>query len=372
MISLLDTIELVDGATRETRDGYLVAAARTARTGIQTYTAKELDLSDRAPDAIVRVYRPAAEVFATDALASMANKPMTNGHPRENVTSKNWKDLAIGAAGGEVLRDGEFARFSLVMMDAAAIADYRAGKRELSWGYTADVELKDGVTEDGQAYDAVATNIRANHIALCDRARGGDKLTFGDHQPTGETPVPKFILVDGLQVEVTDAAELAIRKLEAKIADGAALLAAANTTIGEHVATIAARDGAILALEQKVKDAAVTPAQLQEMAAARATLEKAARPILGDAFDFSGKDDAAIRRAAVAVKLGDAAKDMKDEAVAGAFSILATTVADGGDDPLARALADGGGGGGGSEAASEAARKKMIDEMYVQPSAATH
>ena len=52
---------------RQTSDGYLVAEARVARTGIQEYSRRELGMGG---DGVVRVYRPESEVFAEDAMTS--------------------------------------------------------------------------------------------------------------------------------------------------------------------------------------------------------------------------------------------------------------------------------------------------------------
>src|SRR4051812_38952547 len=88
---------------RETGDGYLVAEARIARTGIQVYRGFECgkDTLDT-----VKVYRPETEVFSAPTLTSCAYRPMTNDHPSERVTSKNWKKFSVGITGPEVARDG--------------------------------------------------------------------------------------------------------------------------------------------------------------------------------------------------------------------------------------------------------------------------
>src|SRR5690606_29290937 len=89
---------------------------------------------------VVRVYRPSDEVFSKDALATYPHKPITNDHPAEPVSAENWKDHAVGFIGDEVARDGEFVRIPLMLADARAIADIEAGKRELSAGYTCELE----------------------------------------------------------------------------------------------------------------------------------------------------------------------------------------------------------------------------------------
>lgn len=58
--------------TRRRDDGYLVADARVARTGIQVYAGWEVGKPEKDT---VRVYRPEGEVFARDAMASFAHRP---------------------------------------------------------------------------------------------------------------------------------------------------------------------------------------------------------------------------------------------------------------------------------------------------------
>ncbi|KGM30246.1 DUF2213 domain-containing protein, partial [Inquilinus limosus] len=163
---ITDTVTLV-GDRRTTQDGYLVAAARISRTGIQTYSGAEMG---RTGLSSVRVWRPEEEVFAADALASMAHRPVTIDHPAEAVTSANWKAFSVGQVGGEVARDGDYVRVPLVLMDRAAIDAVTAGKRQLSVGYTAEIDWTPGTTPAGEPYDAVQRRIRANHLAVVDAA----------------------------------------------------------------------------------------------------------------------------------------------------------------------------------------------------------
>lgn len=162
---------------RRTRNGYLVAAPRVARTGIQLYLGSEVGKNDMK---VVRVYRPEAEVFSKDALSSLAHSPITNDHPPVPVTSDNWKTYSVGQSDGEVARDGQFVRVPMLVMDGRAIRDVEGGKAELSVGYSCDLKWEQGISPDGETYDAIQTNIRANHIAIVDAARGGPKLRIGD------------------------------------------------------------------------------------------------------------------------------------------------------------------------------------------------
>ena len=174
---LSDNDTLLDAVTKH-RDGYLTCEARVARTGTQRYRGYELGMPDKEH---VTLYRPPEEVFARDSMRSMANKPVTLTHPKQMVDSKNWGKVAKGFSGSEVVRDGEYVRVPLMLTDAAAIEAFERGhSRELSVGYTTDIDWTAGTTPDGKPYDGVQRAIRGNHHALVPVARGGDQLRFGD------------------------------------------------------------------------------------------------------------------------------------------------------------------------------------------------
>lgn len=161
---------------RITNDGYLVATPRIARTGIQLYRGSEVGRPDLA---VVRVLRSEDEVFKDSAMHSMAHRPITDDHPKEMVTADNWAKYSKGQSGGEVARDGEFIRVPMAVMDAKVIKKIKDGKAELSVGYSCEIHWENGEF-NGQTYDALQKDIKGNHIAVVDAARGGDLLRIGD------------------------------------------------------------------------------------------------------------------------------------------------------------------------------------------------
>ena len=175
MLHLNDRVTV--GKWRRTTDGFLVTNARVARSGIQVYAGAEVGRPEMDE---VRVYRPELEVFSGPTLRSFAHRPVTNNHPDVPVTSDNWRKYAVGQTGDEVMRDGQFVRVPMVLMDAEVIRAVEDGKRELSQGYTCDLKWGPGTTDDGQPYDAVQTQIRGNHTAIVKAARGGSSLRLGD------------------------------------------------------------------------------------------------------------------------------------------------------------------------------------------------
>src|SRR5690606_3963092 len=91
MLRFTDAVTL-DGSVNLTDRG-LIALAKAARTGIQEYLGSEVG---KPGVPVVRVYRPADEVFSADALASYSHAPITIDHPPEMVTPDNIKQYEVG------------------------------------------------------------------------------------------------------------------------------------------------------------------------------------------------------------------------------------------------------------------------------------
>lgn len=310
---------------RITADGYLVGSARVARTGIQEYLAAELGLTDRDPTDIVSIYRPEEEVFDKAAMSSYAYRPVTIDHPKDFVDADSWKAKASGMTGADVMRDGEFVRVPMTLMDRQAIDEWKSGKKELSMGYTSEIEMKDGIAPDGRHYDGIQRNLRMNHLALVSRARGGSQLKLGDDKPQEGKPMTeklRTVLVDGLQVETTDAGAQAIEKLTKDAEKAKTALSDAETA---HKAALAAKDKEIATKDAEIDDLKgkiLDSAALDAAVTARADLLATAKSIADK--DYSGKSETEIRKMAVSAKLGDSAIAGKsDEYVQVRFDILA-------------------------------------------------
>lgn len=340
----------VVAGTRRRDDGSLLADARIARTGIQTYLGSEVGKPDMA---MVRVYRPGSEVFSEDTLKSAAHRPVTNDHPTELVTADNWRQHAVGQTGDEITGEGIFIRVPLMVSDGATIADIEAGKRELSAGYTCDLAFEPGTTPSGEAYDAIQKNIRINHVAIVQRGRAGTQVRIGDAAQWGASPVTptaderipgmpdnlRKVMVDGLQVETTDAGAQAIDKLTKDRDDARKALNDAEAT---HAKAIEAKDteiGTLKADLKKAQDAALKPADLDKMVADRAALVSVVK-LIDSKIAVDGKTDAELRKAAVAAKLGDEmVQDASEAEISGMFKALAKDVKP--VDPFANAVKDG-------------------------------
>lgn len=350
-----------------TRDGYVVGEAKVSRAfNVQQYLGSELGLTGDDGGRVFGVYRDPEVVFDEKAMLSLAGRPVTRGHPAGEVNAANWKDLAKGAMGGTIKRDGEHVVASMVIMDADAAKEVMDGARSLSAGYTVSVVKDEGTAPDGTPYQyRQAGELRFNHVAYLpdNNPRAGNTRIGDDAKSWGASPVilptadmkgsPMAdnlhkVLVDGLQVETTDAGAAAIEKLTKDKADLAAKLSDAEKAHASAVADaasahekaiaakdaeLAKKDAEIDALKAKVVDEKALDAKVQ----ARADLIATAHAIAKD-VKSEGLSDAEIRKAVVVAKLGDALIAGKPEAYIDArFDILADE-AKAGADPVRAAL----------------------------------
>ena len=157
----------------ETVEGYLVCRnVPIARTGAQEYTARELML-DGDPERPVVVDRRPEDVFEPAVLASFEGKPVTDGHPPENVGPENYAAYSRGHV-QNVRREGDFIVADLYINDKALASDIQNGvKREVSCGYTCNY------VPDGAGYRQ--ERIRGNHVAVVPRGRAGHEVAIQDH-----------------------------------------------------------------------------------------------------------------------------------------------------------------------------------------------
>jgi hypothetical protein len=321
---------------RITEDGYLVASPRIARTGIQLYSGHEVGRDDLE---VVRVYRPAEQVFDKAAMASLAWRPVTLDHPDDAVTAKNWKQLAVGYVTGKVARDGDYIEVPLALMDHAAITAVQNGHAQLSVGYGAKLVWGDGVTPAGEPYHAVQTDIRANHVAIVKLARGGDKLKIGDRKripkQKGDTARKEKAMsvktIDGVNIELEDKDGQILDRylggLQSKLADNEKKVGELTAQVVALGKTVETKDGEIIGLTKKLADAEWTPQKRDQAIRDSMDVFDRARRVLGDKLVTDGKTDTQIKREVVAAEIGDEeAKAMSDEAIAGVFSAVTRQV----------------------------------------------
>jgi len=331
-------------APKRTKDGFLAVRARSARTGVYQYTGREVDPENKhglRDKAVVNVLRDEATVFDTAAVQSFIGKPVTDDHPREAVTSANWRDHARGTVMG-ALRDGDYLAFDLLLTDAATIAKVAAGKRELSNGYGAELEYGSFTSSDGTICDARQARITGgNHVALVDRGRAGSECAIKDgfahcdaitadeldRLKANLTPSPqetrvKIQNLDGMPVNLSDAAavEAALTKLDQKVTEATEAKDKALADVATLTTEKQQLDAKVTTLEKQVADAKLTPAQLRDAAKAYAQVCDKAKALGVTVTDEM--DEGAVMKAAVSAKIGDAAKDWNDAQIAASFATL--------------------------------------------------
>jgi hypothetical protein len=327
-------------APRRIEGGAMAVRARAARTGVYQYGGSEVDPDNKhglRDTALVNVLRDDGTVFDEKSVRSFIGKPVTDDHPAAPVTTENWRDHARGTIMG-AMRDGDYLAFDLLLTDAEAIAKVDGGKRELSNGYSSDLEFGDFTAPDGTKCQARQKSIFGNHVALVDRGRAGSECAIKDgfavcdalpsnilDSLTQESPVPKIVLIDGLSVDVSNA-DIAATNIATLIAarDAAtASLATAQAQAVTDAATIVAKDAEITKLtadKAALEAAKPTPAQLRDAGKAYAAIVakgKAAGIAVTDAMD-----EPAIMKAVVDKHMGEKAKDYTADHIAIAFDAL--------------------------------------------------
>jgi hypothetical protein len=215
MTDLITFTDIGEVSSREkTPEGFLRVVADFARAGIQEYRAGEIPYSQLPrrfrddPYQVVRVLRPAEEVFDKAAMRSFALKPVTNNHPPRFVDAKNFKKHAVGTAQDKIERVEDRLRVGLILQDQEAIDEVEAGKDQLSAGYSSRVVWGAGDDPVFGHYDAKQTAIRGNHIAVVDKARGGPEIRINDSWPSATKPEKGIKMaertINGIAIEFSD------------------------------------------------------------------------------------------------------------------------------------------------------------------------
>lgn len=349
MIRFADRVSV--GDIKETAEGYLVATARVARTGVQQYLASELgDVAAAAgfkPNDVVRVLRSEKEVFDEDSLRTITRLPVTIDHPKEHVTADNWSKLSVGEVGDAYATESEWIVVNPMIKDAAATKAAKTTHKQISMGYTANiVEYGDKAIADFEQ-----KTIRYNHLALVSKARAGDMARIADswgvcpvtdYDP-GNSPMTRkgasdmetktIVLGDAaVQVAVSDLAAVEAYKvaMTKKLADAEAAKKAAEDKKDEEI-------GELKAKLKKAEDANIV--DVDALVAARSALVAQVKAV-DAAIEVAGKSDAELRKLAVKSKLGDAAiADASDAEISGMFKVLAAGA--GKSNPVADAISTG-------------------------------
>lgn len=177
----------LDSARETDHNGWIeVKGNPITKAGIFEYLGRQVDGSFE-PDQIVRVLRSPEELSKRETIESFRLTPWIDehvmlGHPESGMVSAEEKGIE-GVIGEQTYWDdaaqmirGNIKVFSSNMDDLIA-----RGKRELSAGYRCKYEVCSGVW-NGEKYDAIQKDIRANHLALVKEGRMGPDVAVLDHQ----------------------------------------------------------------------------------------------------------------------------------------------------------------------------------------------
>jgi uncharacterized protein len=297
--------------TIDERTGYMRAPVIIGRTGIQTYTRGELGL-DGDPKATIRLMRTADEVFSKDTIDSFEDVPITDGHPSVSVTAENWGTLARGEVRNIGKQEGDLMGGHSLVKDGRLVGKVASGKSAVSCGYDFDLDLT-----PGEGFDGYQRNIRGNHVAIVDVARGGPACRIADHDTKETIMNTRKIAVDGLPKFEMD--ELAAEAVETHVkklaADRDQVIADFSEAVDTHKTAIKAKDGELTTVKAsiaskdteiadlKAKFATATAIDVDALVTERTQVMDGAKKL---APDLEAKGTSLeIRKAAIAVACGD-------------------------------------------------------------------
>ena len=329
-----------------TDEGYLRVKARIARTGIQSYTD--------ANGGIRLEYRPEEEVAADAALDSFREKCVTKEHPPVLLDASNTKDYAVGFTSADVSYSEGFVESTLTVTDKETIDEIMRGNvREVSCGYKVDYSPEPGITPDGQHYDGIQKNIRGNHVAIVNRARGGAQVRLMLDSADAAVNVlinhqkgvimAANIAFDGVSFEADPVLAAAIsderddakgsyaemkRKYEDAMAEASKMKEEMDAMQKEMQGKCDSAEGRADALAEEVESLkvdleAAKQVNVDSLVEERIALIDKARTSLDSAFDFAGKSAREIMEASIKAVRSDAdLSERSDDYVTAMFDTL--------------------------------------------------
>ena len=191
----------------KTDEGFIRDTPIVGRTGILVY--RNADGTER------REYRPPEEAFKADSLASLMGKPITIGH-KAFVTAGNAAKVApVGSVLSAGRQDGNAIRADIVIYNLDTDA------RELSCGYSLNLDETPGITPEGEHYDAIQRNIVYNHVALVPQGRAGiarlnmdgSQIIDDERNENDMAEMTKIRLDSGIEYECAPEVKVEIEKM---------------------------------------------------------------------------------------------------------------------------------------------------------------
>lgn len=166
-------------ARKKDQNGYLTIAGNPlTKVGVFPYRGSEIGAPD--PDKIYYVFRPEEELNNPETINSFKLVPFVDEHEwlGDGGTPAEKKGIQ-GTIGEHVYFDAPYLRGNIRILSESVKNRINNGKIELSAGYSCAYEPSAG-TFNGQHYDYIQKNIRANHLALVDKGRSGADVAVLD------------------------------------------------------------------------------------------------------------------------------------------------------------------------------------------------
>ena len=276
---------------RRTREGYLRADAALVRASIHPFTGSELsDLPEVDPAKQYGVLIDDNVVFAPETIDSARMKPVTLGHPTDDVTVDNYANLAVGHIGDDVRKlDDDRLGASIVLTSPTAIAAVERGMEETSVGFYGDIQPVQG--EQDYQY-RISGPLEVNHLAIVDQGRGGPTVRIFNEERNSMTDEQLKALINEAVAEAMPTGD---GDEETKNDESPGIDVGALTT------TIAAKLAELNSDADDKDDETAKDEAIREAAAARARLIVNAAPLLPKDTD----PHAMTEREIVVAALGD-------------------------------------------------------------------
>ena len=202
---------------------WLCNDSNISKVGVFAYLGREISPKLEA-DKVYYVYRPAEELFSKETIDSFKSVvPLTDEHEMlgKDYTPAESKGVEGVVFGPHPSDDGLYLKGNVKIFSERMKHLLNRGKKELSMGYFCDYDLTAGEF-NGQHYDVVQRNLRANHVALVDRGRSGsdvrvfDRAVVYDKEPMELTKMTKTIVKDSEVDKRKDISEVEAMLYEAK------------------------------------------------------------------------------------------------------------------------------------------------------------
>jgi len=305
-MTLFHTTERLGKVQSVSREGFLICeGVPVSRTGDLLYAPGELPIAP-GPDGLIHVHRSEDAVFHPDAISSFEGKSIVDLHPGVDVTPANWRRFAVGHMQNVRRGTGDQSHVllaDLVIKDAAAIREVRAGKRSVSLGYDASYS----VTKPGFADQ---TNIIGNHVALVPQGRCGPTCSIGD-EAMSTTTTGSRTWMDRIRsaFQAQDETMLAAALAEAPVGGGGS----GGPVINVHAASTGDKAAPDIKEFVKVTADAMTAlnAAVKDIGAKVAALDA---KVVGIVTKDGEREDAAVKVAEIALAEARAAKEKADAA----------------------------------------------------------